>query len=641
MLTGDPRRVPGRARRGAGVHDVHRRRARQDHGRLRRPGRAGHPGVRRRRRRGGRRLARTWSTPCSPATGAAGPARTGSPGTPGTTSPRSGEQGDGSIAPTVDDSWALWLYTSGTTGLPKAAMHRHANIRHVCETYGAQVLGITPDDTTFSVAKMFFAYGIGNTVFFPLSVGATTVLEPRRPTPDVVRERLEAGPADAVLRGAHVLRRADRERRAGRRVLVGADVRVGGGAAAGTAAAPVHRPVRGGDPRRHRLDRGAAHLPVQPARRHPAGHDRPAGPGLRRRGPRRRRAAWCPTTSRARCTCAASRSRSATGTAPTPPGRCSRASGWSPATPTSATPRATTPAWAATATCSRPAASGSRPAEVESRLLEHPAVREAAVVGVPDADGLDKPVAVVVVAPTAPARGRAGGLVPRRARALQGAPQGRVRRRPAQDRHRQAPALQGPRPGRRTTPAAEPEARGPQPTRRGGRRDRRIEVDLLIVGAGPVGLYGAYYAGVRGLSGRRGRLAVRGRRAGHRDVPREADLRRRRLPGDLRAATWSRGLVAQAAPYDPTYLLGQEAQQLRTARRRPAAVVTTERRHARSPAARVVVTGGIGTFTPRPLPAGEEFLGRGLEYFVPELPGVRRPGRRRSSAEATAPSTGR
>jgi benzoate-CoA ligase family protein len=95
------------------------------------------------------------------------------------------------VAPTVDDSWALWLYTSGTTGTPKAAMHRHANIRHVCETYGTQVLGITPDDVTFSVAKMFFAYGIGNSVFFPLSVGAATVLEPRRPTPDVVHERLE------------------------------------------------------------------------------------------------------------------------------------------------------------------------------------------------------------------------------------------------------------------------------------------------------------------------------------------------------------------------------------------------------------------------------------------------------------------
>jgi benzoate-CoA ligase family protein len=94
------------------------------------------------------------------------------------------------VADTDADAWALWLYTSGTTGLPKAAMHRHANIRHVCETYGVQVLGIRPDDVCFSIAKLFFAYGIGNSLFFPLSVGAGTLLEPRRPSPAVVAERL-------------------------------------------------------------------------------------------------------------------------------------------------------------------------------------------------------------------------------------------------------------------------------------------------------------------------------------------------------------------------------------------------------------------------------------------------------------------
>ncbi|HSK60843.1 MAG TPA: benzoate-CoA ligase family protein [Actinomycetospora sp.] len=89
---------------------------------------------------------------------------------------------------TWDESQALWLYTSGTTGKPKAAMHRHADIRTVCETYGRQVLGIGPDDLCLSVAKLFFAYGIGNSMFFPLSVGAATVLEPSRPTPALIAD---------------------------------------------------------------------------------------------------------------------------------------------------------------------------------------------------------------------------------------------------------------------------------------------------------------------------------------------------------------------------------------------------------------------------------------------------------------------
>ncbi len=105
-----------------------------------------------------------------------------------------GEGGDTSLYPTWDESPALWLYTSGTTGTPKAAMHRHADIRTVCETYGAQVLGIRPDDVCFSVAKLFFAYGIGNSMFFPLSVGASAVLSPGRPSPAAIREIVTTHP---------------------------------------------------------------------------------------------------------------------------------------------------------------------------------------------------------------------------------------------------------------------------------------------------------------------------------------------------------------------------------------------------------------------------------------------------------------
>jgi benzoate-CoA ligase family protein len=80
--------------------------------------------------------------------------------------------------PTWEDTTALWLYTSGTTGAPKGAMHRHAAIRVVCESYGQQVLGIRPDDRVLSAAKMFFAYGLGASLLFPLSVGGSVVLEP-------------------------------------------------------------------------------------------------------------------------------------------------------------------------------------------------------------------------------------------------------------------------------------------------------------------------------------------------------------------------------------------------------------------------------------------------------------------------------
>jgi benzoate-CoA ligase len=95
---------------------------------------------------------------------------------------------DDSVYDTTADSPAFWLYTSGTTGTPKGAMHRHGSVQVVCETYGKQVLGITPLDRCLSAAKAFFAYGLGNSVLFPLSVGAACVLLPSPSRPDLIAE---------------------------------------------------------------------------------------------------------------------------------------------------------------------------------------------------------------------------------------------------------------------------------------------------------------------------------------------------------------------------------------------------------------------------------------------------------------------
>jgi benzoate-CoA ligase family protein len=102
------------------------------------------------------------------------------------------DRSEAPVAPTGPDSPAFWLYSSGTTGSPKGVMHRHASMQATAETYARSVLEIGPDDRCLSVAKLFFAYGLGNSLTFPLSVGASAVLNPRRPTPaevlDLVRD---------------------------------------------------------------------------------------------------------------------------------------------------------------------------------------------------------------------------------------------------------------------------------------------------------------------------------------------------------------------------------------------------------------------------------------------------------------------
>ena len=105
-------------------------------------------------------------------------------------------------APTGADDPAFWLYSSGSTGRPKGTVHSHANPYWTCELYGKRVLGLREDDVCFSAAKLFFAYGLGNSLSFPLAVGATVLLMAERPTPDATFKRLTGPHRPTVFYGA-------------------------------------------------------------------------------------------------------------------------------------------------------------------------------------------------------------------------------------------------------------------------------------------------------------------------------------------------------------------------------------------------------------------------------------------------------
>ncbi|HVH64905.1 MAG TPA: benzoate-CoA ligase family protein [Candidatus Acidoferrum sp.] len=95
------------------------------------------------------------------------------------------------VVPTSKDDVAFWLYSSGSTGFPKGAVHLHHDILYTVVCYAQGVLGVTAADRTFSVAKLFFAYGLGNALTFPFAVGATTILWPGPPTPPNVFAQIE------------------------------------------------------------------------------------------------------------------------------------------------------------------------------------------------------------------------------------------------------------------------------------------------------------------------------------------------------------------------------------------------------------------------------------------------------------------
>jgi len=93
-------------------------------------------------------------------------------------------------ADTKSDDMCFWLYSSGSTGAPKGTVHLHSHLMATAELYARGVLGIRESDVVFSAAKLFFAYGLGNALTFPMAVGATAILMSERPTPDAVFRRL-------------------------------------------------------------------------------------------------------------------------------------------------------------------------------------------------------------------------------------------------------------------------------------------------------------------------------------------------------------------------------------------------------------------------------------------------------------------
>ena len=150
--------------------------------------------------------------------------------------------------------------------------------------------GSAPDDRCYSVGPMFHAYGLGNSLTFPFSVGATAIVEPTRPpTPALVGEIASVAAADVAVLHPDVLRRPVRVGPAGRHVRFGALGRVGRRAAAGRDVPPLRGALRCAHPRRHRVHRDDSHLHLQQPDGPASGNVGPAGAGVPRRDRRRRR----------------------------------------------------------------------------------------------------------------------------------------------------------------------------------------------------------------------------------------------------------------------------------------------------------------------------------------------------------------
>ena len=180
------------------------------------------------------------------------------------------------------EDMAFWLYSSGSTGRPKGVVHSHGDIAVTVERYARNVLQISESDVCYSTTKLFHAYGLGNGLSFPLSVGACAGLVKGRSVPGAdLRGRGALSPL-AVLLGAGTVRGdGARARGVRRRLLIRAGVRVGRRGVAGGGIGALADDHRCADPRRDRLDRDAPHLLLEHAFRSRTRHLRTPRPGVR------------------------------------------------------------------------------------------------------------------------------------------------------------------------------------------------------------------------------------------------------------------------------------------------------------------------------------------------------------------------
>ena len=168
-------------------------------------------------------------------------------------------------ADTHRNEMAFWMYSSGSTGRPKGIVHLQHDMAYSEAAFARNVLKLKPDDICFSVPKMFFAYGFGNSITFPFSAGAATLLLPGQPKPAAIFEAIERFRPTRVFRIADALYVADQGRgRGGHGFFLAADGAVGRRSAVGRGLQRLEDADRPRDRRGAGLDRSAAHLSLQP-----------------------------------------------------------------------------------------------------------------------------------------------------------------------------------------------------------------------------------------------------------------------------------------------------------------------------------------------------------------------------------------